>query len=126
MKIKKLTDEHVKKILNNECEDIKVSPESTTMMDHDELERLCTALSQNTSANRLDLEQCGALSAFFFWSTQIGRSGVCASVSDVRMVATLRLLRVGLRIVPPTRDCCSPRHEIIWGEHRTGIVGWLQ
>jgi hypothetical protein len=35
-------------------------------MDHDELERLCTALSQNTSAHRLDLEQYGAHSGFFF------------------------------------------------------------
>ena len=70
MKIKKLTDEHVKKILNNECEDIKVSPELTTLMDHDELARLCTALSQNTSAHRLDLEQCGAHSGFFFWSAE--------------------------------------------------------
>ena len=112
MKIKKLTDEHLKKILNNEYEDIKVSPESTTMIDHDELERLCTALSQNTSAHRLDLEQYGAHYGFFFLSTDSRCSGVCACVSNVRMVVTSRYLRFGLRLVSLTRDCCSPSHKI--------------
>ena len=127
MKIKKLTDEHVRKILNNECEDIKVTPESTTTMDLVELQRLCKALSQNTSANRLDLEQCGALPGYLI--VESGRPCVILMRAWSQSRACSVLIwdcGVEARL---TRDCCSAGLEIVgdsrgqalWGDPCEGL-----
>ena len=63
--IKKLTDEHIGKITNNLCDDIKVSSESIGLMELNDLERICEALCENTSTERLDLQDCGMLHSCF-------------------------------------------------------------